>query len=62
MPLNQAASTAASSGSVLYDCGVRRLEREVDDADVVVGLVVDGELEAVDHVEDGGVAGVVGRP
>ena len=44
----------------LVGLGPRRLQRQVDDADVVVGLVVDGELQAVDHVEDGRVAVVVG--
>ena len=40
----------------LVGLGDRRAQRQVDDADVVVGLVVDDELQAVDHVEDAGVA------
>ena len=60
MPLFQACSTAASSGSVVYDSAA------AEDSDRLMtrmsywALVVDGELDAVDHVEDGGVAVVVG--
>ena len=61
MPLNQAASAAASSGSVLYDSATE------DDSDrfttrMMSSPVVDRELEAVDDVEHGRVAAVVGRP
>ena len=38
----------------------RRRQREVDDADVELALVVDGELQPVDRVENRPVAGVVG--
>ena len=41
--------------------GDRRRQREVDDADVELVLVVDGELQAVDRVEDRPAALVVGR-
>ena len=60
MPANQAASAAASSGSVLYDSADRGRQRQVHDPDARLVPVVHHELEAVDDVEDGGVAAVVG--
>ena len=44
----------------LVGLGRGRGQRQVDHADAVLGLVVDRELDPGDHVEDGGVAVVVG--
>ena len=59
MPVFQADSTAASSGSVLYDSAAAEDSDRLITRMLYCGLVVDRELDPVDHVEDGGVAVVV---